>query len=83
VSAFVTGCAGSAEELSRFTAAWQRVRLSDSPGIPGSGSLGDGTCSSASLPVIDAGQRLCWSGGRGHDPVEEVLQGCLVDEAAV
>jgi hypothetical protein len=37
VSAFVTGCGGSAEELSRFTAAWQRVRLSDSLGIPGSG----------------------------------------------
>jgi hypothetical protein len=62
VSAFVTGCGGSAEELSRFTAAWRRVRRSDSPGVPGRGKVDDGTCPYASSPVVDAGTSGCRSG---------------------
>ena len=68
VPAFVTGCGGSAEELSRFTAAWQltgsaygyltawRSRVA---------GRGGGTCSSASLPVIDAGTSGFRSGRGG------------------
>lgn len=73
VSAFVTGCGGSAEELGQFTAAWQRIRLSDGPG-PVSGPPENSACPVASPAARDAGTPGCRSGAAGPGAGSSTVQ---------